>query len=59
MYQVIDACVATAEPTEELDAVTVGMVCVRNIQVSNQHKQANSRRTVVNVSQPTFFVFSL
>ena len=34
MYEVIDACVATAEPTEELDAVTVGMVCVRNLQVS-------------------------
>lgn len=32
MYQVIDAVVVSAEPTEELDAVTVGMVCVRNVQ---------------------------
>ena len=34
MYQIVDACVASAEPTEELDAVTVGMICVRNVQVS-------------------------
>ena len=33
MYQVVDACVASAEPTEELDAVTVGMICIRNVQV--------------------------
>ncbi len=32
MYQVIDVCVASAEATEDLDALTVGMVCVRNLQ---------------------------
>ena len=33
MYQVIDVCVANAEATEDWDALTIGMVCVRNIQV--------------------------
>jgi hypothetical protein len=33
MYQVVDLCVTTAEPTEDFDALTVGMICVRNLQV--------------------------
>ena len=33
MYQVIDICIASAEPTEDLDALTVGMICVKNLQV--------------------------
>lgn len=32
MYQVIDICTCFAEPTEDLDSITVGMVCVRNLQ---------------------------
>lgn len=34
MYQVVAVCIATAEATESLNALTVGMVCVRNLQVS-------------------------
>ena len=34
MYQVIGLKVAEAEATETLNALTVGMVCVRNLQVS-------------------------
>jgi hypothetical protein len=26
--------ISAAEPTEDLDAITVGMVCVRNLQVT-------------------------
>lgn len=33
MYQVIDAVAVTAEATADLDSLTVGMVCVRNLQV--------------------------
>lgn len=33
MYQVVDVVIATAEATETLNAVTVGMVCLRNLQV--------------------------
>jgi len=29
----MDVVITTAEPTEDLDAITVGMVCVRNLQV--------------------------
>lgn len=29
----MDVRVVTAEPTEDLDQLTVGMVCVRNMQV--------------------------
>ncbi len=32
MYQVLDVQVATAYPTEDLDRLTIGMVCVRNLQ---------------------------
>lgn len=34
MYQIVDICVVTADPTEDYDALTVGMICVRNLQVS-------------------------
>lgn len=34
MYQVVDICITSAEPTEDYDALTVGMVCVRNIKVN-------------------------
>jgi len=34
LYQVMDICIASAEPTEDLDALTIGMVCVRNLQPS-------------------------
>jgi len=33
MYQVVAVSIATAEATESLNALTVGMVCVRNLQV--------------------------
>lgn len=33
LYQVVDVVIASAEPTEDLDAITVGMVCIRNLQV--------------------------
>jgi hypothetical protein len=33
LYQVVDICTTSAEPTEDLDALTVGMVCIRNLQV--------------------------
>ena len=33
MYQVTDICAVTAGATAELDALTVGMVCVRILQV--------------------------
>jgi len=35
MYQVVDTQVVTADATEMLDAVTVGMVCVRSLQQNN------------------------
>mmetsp|Transcript_32355 Transcript_32355/g.54541 ORF Transcript_32355/g.54541 Transcript_32355/m.54541 type:complete len:832 (+) Transcript_32355:47-2542(+) len=35
MYQVMDVCISSAEPTADLDAITVGMVCVRNLQGPN------------------------
>lgn len=34
-YQVVDVCITSAEPTADLDAITLGMVCVRNLQVRN------------------------
>lgn len=34
LYQIVDICAASAEPTEDFDALTVGMICVRNLQVS-------------------------
>jgi len=37
MYQVYDMVIANAEPTEEFDALTIGMVCVRNLQVCMIH----------------------
>lgn len=30
----MDAVISSAEPTEDLDAITVGLVCVRNLQVT-------------------------
>ena len=33
MYEVVDVMVSSSEPTEELDALTIGMVCVRILQV--------------------------
>ena len=30
----MDAVISSAEPTEDLDAITVGLVCVRNLQVA-------------------------
>lgn len=33
MYQVVDICIAQAHPTTELDGITIGMICVRNLQV--------------------------
>lgn len=32
IYEVIDVQVVTADPTEDLDRLTVGMVCIRNLQ---------------------------
>ena len=32
MYQVLDIQTVTAMPTEDLDSLTIGMVCVRNLQ---------------------------
>jgi len=29
----MDICIASADPSEDLDALTIGMVCVRNLQV--------------------------
>ena len=34
MYQIVDICIASAEPTEDLDALTIGMICVKNLQVA-------------------------
>ena len=34
MYQIIDICITSAEPTEDLDALTIGMICVKNLQVT-------------------------
>lgn len=34
LYQVVDVCVATAEATNDVDALEVGMICVRNLQVN-------------------------
>ena len=34
MYEVIDACIAYAAPTESMDSLTVGMVLVRNLAVT-------------------------
>lgn len=33
LYQVVDLCITSAEPTEDFDALTVGMICVRNLKV--------------------------
>jgi hypothetical protein len=32
MYEVIDVKIVYAEPTDEMDEVTVGMICIRNLQ---------------------------
>lgn len=33
LYQVVDIVVTNAESTEDFDALTIGMVCIRNLQV--------------------------
>jgi hypothetical protein len=33
LYQVVDIVAASAEATADFDALTVGMVCLRNLQV--------------------------
>ena len=33
MYQIVATAVASAEATENLNALTVGMICVRNLQI--------------------------
>ena len=47
LYQVIDLVITTAEPTEDLDAITVGMVCVRNLQVGLNERINITQHTVV------------
>ena len=39
MYQIIDICITSAEPTEDLDALTIGMICVKNLQVTRKKIQ--------------------
>jgi hypothetical protein len=34
VYQIVDVCICTAKPTIDLDGVTVGMICVKNLQVN-------------------------
>lgn len=34
VYQIVDMCITSAEPTEDFDALTIGMVCIRNLKGS-------------------------
>jgi hypothetical protein len=37
VYQVIDVCAAHAGATSTMDALDVGLVCIRNLQVCTFH----------------------
>ena len=56
MYQIVDICVASSEATSTLDALEVGLICIRNCQVNTINMKFINRLN--NIHNKSIYIYN-